>query len=141
MPGPEGVHSQPVMEGMLPPFVQERLDQFRRDTVGDEGPSVAESLTGFAHAVAWRDEPWIIGILCGHVLLLAAAITTRHIVPAQVGLFLVTRAWPHPPTPPPHAGIPDGFGPRLCSGLNGVCGAAQLPGGAALGGVCHAELL
>ena len=99
MPGPEGVHSQPLMEGMLPPFVQERLDQFRRDTVGDEGPSVAESLTGFAHAVAWRDEPWVIGILCGHALLLAAAITTRHIVPAQVGLFLVTRAWPHPTHP------------------------------------------
>jgi hypothetical protein len=53
--------------------------------------SLYESAMGFYHAVRWG-EPWIVGLLCAHVLYAAVVVGTRRHQGVQFALFLCTCA-------------------------------------------------
>jgi hypothetical protein len=78
----------------LPPFLKPSLDRFKKDTASPKdawGPNPIDSALGFAHAVDWT-EPWIIGILIVHCVLLILACATRKSFEAQSVLFMLTLA-------------------------------------------------
>lgn len=78
----------------LPPFLKPSVDRWKADTAGpndDWGTNPIDSAVGFAHAVDWT-EPWIIGILAMHCVLLILACATRQSFEAQSVLFMLTLA-------------------------------------------------
>lgn len=66
------------------------VQKFSADFRSGLGPAL-DNLIGFFHAIDWK-EPWLIGLMGIHVVLLIIAITTRKNLNFQMLLFLTALA-------------------------------------------------
>ncbi|KAK2078442.1 hypothetical protein QBZ16_003282 [Prototheca wickerhamii] len=78
----------------LPPQFGEIRDAVKADIKAklgalNNGPGVIESFTAFVHAVDWKNERWLQGLLGVQACLFLSAILLRRVPAAQAGLFFL----------------------------------------------------
>ncbi|KAG2423228.1 hypothetical protein HXX76_015485 [Chlamydomonas incerta] len=79
------------MEELTGPLEEVFKDLKRQWQSFQEAEPFLHVVQGFIHAVDWR-EPWIIGVLVFHAVMLLAALTTRKSGLVQGTLFLIAAA-------------------------------------------------